>query len=93
MPARTNSGVWGTGNPVPDYYGEDRKGDNLYTESVVALDADTGKLKWYFQHLPRDNWDMDHVFERMIVTTSVSPSPDEVRMNAAWSDCRRWRSA
>ncbi|HKF66989.1 MAG TPA: c-type cytochrome, partial [Vicinamibacterales bacterium] len=40
---------YGTGNPNPDYYGAERKGDNLYTCSIVALDADTGQLKWYYQ--------------------------------------------
>ncbi|MBV8820074.1 MAG: PQQ-binding-like beta-propeller repeat protein, partial [Acidobacteriaceae bacterium] len=40
---------WGVGNPGPDLYGEVRKGDNLYTAGLVAIDADTGKLKWHFQ--------------------------------------------
>ena len=50
---------WGIGNPVPDYAGDDRKGDNLYTASMVALDADTGKLKWYRQFTPHDVYDWD----------------------------------
>jgi len=50
---------WGTGNPNPDYYDADRKGDNLYTASLVALDADSGKLKWHFQFTPQDNHDWD----------------------------------
>lgn len=50
---------WTTGNPWPDFYGEDRRGDNLYTCSVVALDANTGKLKWYFQFTPHDTHDWD----------------------------------
>jgi alcohol dehydrogenase (cytochrome c) len=54
---------FGTGNPNPDYYGEERKGDNLYSCSIVALDADTGELKWYFQFTPHDthDWDSNHV--------------------------------
>jgi len=54
---------YGTGNPNPDYYGEERKGDNLYTCSIVALDADTGQLKWYYQFTPHDthDWDSGHV--------------------------------
>ena len=54
---------YGTGNPNPDYYGEDREGDNLYTCSLVALDVDTGKLKWHFQFTPHDvhDWDSAHV--------------------------------
>jgi alcohol dehydrogenase (cytochrome c) len=59
----SNTIFWGTGNPNPDYYGEDRKGDNLYTASLLALDADRGKLKWYFQFTPHDthDWDSNHV--------------------------------
>lgn len=52
---------WGVGNPAPDFDGEVRKGDNLYTESMVALDADTGKLKWHFQFTPHDVHDWDAV--------------------------------
>src|SRR5437867_5828760 len=53
---------WGTGNPGPDMNGEDRPGDNLYTCSLVALDADTGKLKWHYQFTPHDlhDWDSGH---------------------------------
>jgi alcohol dehydrogenase (cytochrome c) len=50
---------WGTGNPGPDLYGNDREGDNLYTDSVVALDGDTGALKWYYQFTPHDTHDWD----------------------------------
>ena len=50
---------WPTGNPTPDLYGDDRKGDNLYSDSIVALDAKTGKLKWHFQFTPHDVWDYD----------------------------------
>jgi alcohol dehydrogenase (cytochrome c) len=54
---------WGTGNPNPDYYGGDRKGNNLFTASLVALDADTGKLRWHYQFTPHDlhDWDSNHV--------------------------------
>src|SRR4051812_44150239 len=47
-----NTLYWGTGNPGPDYNGDERPGDNLYSCSVVALDPDTGKLKWHFQFTP-----------------------------------------
>jgi len=50
---------WTTGNPWPDFYGGDRKGDNLYSDSLVAFDADTGKMKWHFQFTPHDVWDWD----------------------------------
>ena len=50
---------WGTGNPAPDWNGESRKGDNLYTCSLVALDIDTGRMRWYFQFTPHDTHDWD----------------------------------
>jgi alcohol dehydrogenase (cytochrome c) len=50
---------WGTGNPGPDYNGDVRPGDNLYSCSLLALDPDTGKLKWYFQLTPHDTRDWD----------------------------------
>jgi alcohol dehydrogenase (cytochrome c) len=54
---------WGTGNPNPDYYGSDREGDNLYTCSLLALDPDTGTLKWHYQFTPHDihDWDANQV--------------------------------
>ncbi|MEZ5400809.1 MAG: PQQ-dependent dehydrogenase, methanol/ethanol family [Bryobacteraceae bacterium] len=55
----TNTLFWTTGNPWPDFFGGDRKGDNLYSCSVLALDADTGKLKWHFQFTPHDVHDWD----------------------------------
>jgi alcohol dehydrogenase (cytochrome c) len=60
---------YGTGMPIP--YAEiirgSGDGDVLYTNSTLALDAETGELVWYFQHLPRDNWDLDSPFERILV--------------------------
>ncbi len=56
-----NLTYWGIGNPGPDWNGDSRPGDNLYTDSVVALDADTGKLKWYYQFSPHDEFDYDAV--------------------------------
>ncbi len=50
---------WGTSNPWPDYNGDFRAGDNLYSCSVIALDGDTGKLKWYYQFTPHDLHDWD----------------------------------
>jgi alcohol dehydrogenase (cytochrome c) len=50
---------WPTGNPAPSNYGQERGGDNLYSNSIVALDSDTGKLKWYFQFTPHDLYDYD----------------------------------
>ena len=56
-----NLTYWGTGNAGPDYNHEQRPGDNLYTASVVALDADTGKLRWHYQFTPHDRYDYDSV--------------------------------
>lgn len=50
---------WSTGNPGPDWNGDGRAGDNLYSDSLLALDADTGKLKWHFQFTPHDVHDWD----------------------------------
>ncbi|MBI3475832.1 MAG: PQQ-dependent dehydrogenase, methanol/ethanol family [Acidobacteria bacterium] len=50
---------WTTSNPAPDFAGESRPGDDLYTDCVLAIDADTGKLKWYFQFTPHDLFDYD----------------------------------
>jgi alcohol dehydrogenase (cytochrome c) len=56
-----NLTYWGIGNPGPDWNADLRMGDNLYTDCAVALDADTGKLKWYFQFTPHDDFDYDSV--------------------------------
>ena len=56
-----NLTYWGVGNPGPDWNSDQRPGDNLYTDSVVALDADTGALKWHFQFTPNDTYDYDSV--------------------------------
>ncbi len=58
---------WPTGNPCPDYNGDERKGDNLYSSSVIALDPDTGKLKWHFQFTPHDLHDWDATETPMLV--------------------------
>jgi alcohol dehydrogenase (cytochrome c) len=55
----TDTVYWPTGNPWPDFFGGDRPGDNLYSDSLVALDGATGKLKWHFQFVPHDVWDWD----------------------------------
>ena len=52
---------WGIGNPGPDFFREQRPGDNLYSNSVVALDPDTGELRWHFQFTPADPYDFDAV--------------------------------
>jgi alcohol dehydrogenase (cytochrome c) len=54
-----NTLYWGTGNPSPDYDGSHRPGDDLYTSSLLALDPDTGRLKWFFQFTPHNLYDYD----------------------------------
>lgn len=72
---------WGVGNPAADFYGESRKGDNLYTESVVALDADTGKLEWYYQEIPYDVWDYDSAYELVLLDLEVKGTQRKVIVN------------
>jgi alcohol dehydrogenase (cytochrome c) len=67
-----NLTYWGTGNPGPDMNGDVRPGDNLYTCSVVALDADTGKLKWHFQFTPHDVHDWDAISDPVLVDLTVN---------------------
>jgi alcohol dehydrogenase (cytochrome c) len=75
-----NQIYWGTGNPGPDWNGEVRKGDNLYSDCVLALDPDTGKLKWYFQFTPHDEWDYDAVQVPVLVDTNWQGSPRKLMM-------------
>jgi alcohol dehydrogenase (cytochrome c) len=57
--AQLGTVFWPTGNPCPDYNGDERKGDNLYSDSILALDPKTGRLKWHYQYTPHDLWDWD----------------------------------
>src|SRR3984957_955638 len=63
--------IWGTGNPIPQYDPQARPGDNLYTNSAVALNVDTGKMAWYFQYTPNDSWDYDEVGIHMLYDTTI----------------------
>jgi alcohol dehydrogenase (cytochrome c) len=73
---------WGTGNPSPDYYGGDRLGDNLYTASLVALDADTGALRWHYQFTPHDTHDWDANQIPVLAELTVGGTPRQVVMTA-----------
>ena len=64
--------IVGTGNPYPIYDPQFRPGDNLYTDSVIALNVDTGKLAWYFQYTPNDSWDFDEVGVHMLYDTTIN---------------------
>jgi alcohol dehydrogenase (cytochrome c) len=69
---------WGTGNPGPDFNTDVRPGDNLYSDSVVALDPDTGKLKWFFQFTPNDAYDYDSVQIPVLANMNWNGSPRKV---------------
>ena len=71
---------WGTGGPIPHSEIVRGTGDGavLYTDSTLAIDADTGKIVWYHQFLPRDNWNFDHAFEQMLVDIEVDNRPRQV---------------
>ncbi len=64
--------IVGTGNPYPIYDPQFRPGDNLYTDSVIALNVDTGRLAWYFQYTPNDSWDFDEVGVHMLYDTTIN---------------------
>ncbi|MGV3591203.1 MAG: PQQ-binding-like beta-propeller repeat protein, partial [Gammaproteobacteria bacterium] len=80
---------WSVANPMPNTR-QNRHGGNaaavgysapteLYTNSTLALDPDTGELRWYYQHLPGDSWDLDMNEERVVLETTVNPDPQHVR--------------
>jgi alcohol dehydrogenase (cytochrome c) len=80
---------WAISNPIP-YTRLKRHNGNadavpyespseLYSNSTIALDIDTGKLIWYYQHLPGDDWDSDHIHERTLIHTKVSPNPKFIK--------------
>jgi alcohol dehydrogenase (cytochrome c) len=75
-----NLTYWGVGNPGPDWNGDDRGGDNLYSDCALALDADTGKLKWYFQFTPHDEFDYDAVQIPVLVDANWKGSPRKLMM-------------
>jgi alcohol dehydrogenase (cytochrome c) len=64
--------IWGTGQPVPMYDPEYRPGDNLFTNSTVAFDIDSGKMKWYFQYTPGDFLDYDEIGIQQLVDTKLN---------------------
>jgi len=73
---------WPTGNPSPSNYGGDRQGDNLYSNSLLALDADTGKLKWHFQFTPHDLYDYDSTQIPVLVDATWQGKPRKLLIHA-----------
>ena len=76
----TNLTFWGTGDPNPGWNGDSRPGDNLYADSVLALDADTGKLKWYYQFMPHDEFDLDSVQVPVLADIQWKGEPRKVML-------------
>jgi alcohol dehydrogenase (cytochrome c) len=74
---------WGTGNPNPVHAAQGRKGDNLWTCSIVALNPDTGKLVWYFQASPHDTHDWDNVEEPVLFDAEIDGKPRKLLAQAA----------
>jgi alcohol dehydrogenase (cytochrome c) len=71
----SNTVYWGTGNPGPDWNGDVRKGDNLYSDCLIALDPDTGAKKWHFQYTPHDMNDWDSTQTPTLVDSTVKGQP------------------
>jgi len=81
----TNAVIWGIANPTPNTRLERHNGDfnaipthapaDLFSNSTVSIDADTGKLNWYYQHLPGDDWDEDWTNDRVLTSTTLNPTP------------------
>ena len=78
--ADLNLTYWGVGNPGPDWNPGQRPGDNLYSDAVVALDADTGELVWYFQFTPNDGYDYDSVQVPVLVDIEWNGVPSKLMM-------------
>jgi alcohol dehydrogenase (cytochrome c) len=76
----SNLTFWGTGNAGPDWDGDARLGDNLYSSSVIALDADTGKLKWYYQFSPHNEFDWDATQIPVLANIQFKGSPRKVML-------------
>ncbi|MBK5292669.1 MAG: PQQ-binding-like beta-propeller repeat protein [Acidobacteriia bacterium] len=73
---------WPTGNPGPDLNGDNRPGDNLYSDCILALDAKTGRLKWHYQHTPHDLWDWDSQQPPVLVDTQWNGKPRKLLLHA-----------
>jgi len=77
-----NTIYWGTSNPCPDFDGDPRPGDDLYTDSLIALDPDTGKLKWHFQFTPHDLFDYDAEETPVLIDAIYKGQPRKLLVEA-----------
>jgi alcohol dehydrogenase (cytochrome c) len=71
----SNQVIWGTGNPVPMFDATYRPGDNLFTDSVISWNPDSGKMNWYFQYTPGDHWDYDEAGTHILINGQVNGQP------------------
>jgi alcohol dehydrogenase (cytochrome c) len=71
----TDQTIWGTGNPVPMFDPTYRPGDNLYTNSAISWNPETGNMNWYFQFTPGDMWDFDEVGTHILIDGEVAGQP------------------
>ena len=80
--SETDTVFWPTGNPSAEYYGDDRQGDNLYSDCILALDAKTGKLKWHYQSTPHDLWDWDATETPVVLDAQWQGQPRKLLVQA-----------
>jgi len=73
--AETDTVFWQAGNPGEDYNGDDRLGDDLYSDCILAVDAKTGKLKWHYQTTPHDLWDWDTTETPLVIDANWQGQP------------------
>jgi alcohol dehydrogenase (cytochrome c) len=79
----SNQVIWGTGNPVPMFDPTYRPGDNLYTNSVISWNPDTGRMNWYFQYTPGDQWDYDEAGTHILVDGQINGEPRKIIAHSA----------
>jgi alcohol dehydrogenase (cytochrome c) len=79
----TGQTFWGTGNPAPQYDPKYRPGDNLYTNSVLSLNPETGTMNWYFQYTPGDMWDYDEVGTHILIDGVIADEPRKLITHSA----------
>jgi alcohol dehydrogenase (cytochrome c) len=79
----TNQVLWGTGNPVPMYNPFYRPGDNLYTNSLISWDPDSGRMNWYHQYVPGDMWDYDAAGTHILIDGQIAGQPHNLVTHSA----------
>ncbi len=79
----TNQVIWGTGNPVPMFDPTYRPGDNLYTNSMISWNPESGHMNWYFQYTPGDHWDYDESHTHILIDGQVAGQPRKLITHSA----------